>query len=70
MSPTEMQMLSAAESSSLLCKVSEVDIPQIVSCLTMVHKLFSTEEIVWRREMARKFSSSELKVVMPNPSQV
>jgi hypothetical protein len=39
MSPTEMQMLLAAGSSCLVCKASELDIPQIVSCLTMIHKL-------------------------------
>jgi len=39
MSPTEMQMLFAAGSSSLVCKASELDIPQIVSYLTVVHKL-------------------------------
>jgi hypothetical protein len=61
MSPTEMQMLFAAGGSSLVCKASELDIPQIVSCLTMVHKLFSTEGIVWRREVAWKFSYAELR---------
>jgi hypothetical protein len=39
MSPTEMQILLAAGNSSLVCMASELDIPQIVSCLTMVHKL-------------------------------
>jgi hypothetical protein len=39
MSPTEMQMLFATGSSSLVCKVSELDISQIVSCLTTIHKL-------------------------------
>jgi len=38
MSPTEMQMLFAAGGSSLVCKASALDIPQTVSCLTMVHK--------------------------------
>jgi hypothetical protein len=39
MSPAEMQMLFAAGSFSVVCKASELDIPQIVSCLTTIHKL-------------------------------